>query len=66
MALTGILLCKAFSNLMCPYFQKIWYQLALSRLPSWDETVRQIAQDALTDAQDIFQRAEYFAPHGRA
>lgn len=41
-------------------------QQALSLLPSLDETDRQTAQDALTDAQDIFQRAEYFAQHGRA
>ncbi|PYJ04370.1 MAG: hypothetical protein DME25_10080 [Verrucomicrobia bacterium] len=41
-------------------------QRALSLLPSLDETDRKAAQDSLTDAHDIFQRAEYFAQHGRA
>jgi hypothetical protein len=41
-------------------------QRALSLLPSLEDTGRQTAQDALTDAHDIFQRAEYFAEHGRA
>lgn len=41
-------------------------QRAISLLPSLDDTDRQTAQDALTDAHDIFQRAEYFAKHGRA
>jgi hypothetical protein len=41
-------------------------QKALSLLPSLAETDRQTAQDSLTDAHDIFQRAEYFAQHGRA
>ena len=41
-------------------------QQALSLLPSLDETDRKTAQDSLTDAHDIFQRAEYFAQHGRA
>jgi hypothetical protein len=41
-------------------------QQALSLLPSLDETDRQTAQDTFTDAYDIFQRAEYFAQHGRA
>ena len=41
-------------------------QEALSLLPSLDEADRQAAQDAFADAYDIFQRAEYFAKHGRA
>ena len=41
-------------------------QLALSLLPTLDDTDRQTAQDALTDAHDIFERAEYFAKHGRS
>ncbi|MEO6184580.1 MAG: contact-dependent growth inhibition system immunity protein [Verrucomicrobiota bacterium] len=41
-------------------------QQALSLLPSLDEIDRQTAQDSFTDAFDIFQRAEYFAQHGRA
>ena len=41
-------------------------QQALSLLPSLDEIDRQIAQKSLTNANDIFQRAEYFARHGRA
>ncbi len=41
-------------------------QQALSLLPTLDETDRQTAQESLTDAHDIFQRAEYFAQHGRA
>ena len=41
-------------------------QRALSLLPSLEDTDRQTAQHALTDAHDIFQRAEYFAQHGRA
>jgi hypothetical protein len=41
-------------------------QQAFHLLPSLDETDRQTAQGALTDANDIFQRAEYFAQHGRA
>ena len=41
-------------------------QRALSLLPSLDETDRKTAEDSLTDAYDIFQRAEYFAQHGRA
>jgi len=41
-------------------------QQALSLLPSLDETDRKTAQDSLTDAYDIFQKAEYFAQHGRA
>ena len=40
-------------------------QQALSLLPSLDESDREIAQDTFTDAYDIFQRAEYFAQHGR-
>jgi hypothetical protein len=39
---------------------------ALSLLATLDESDRQTAQEALTDAHDIFQRAEYFARHGRA
>jgi len=41
-------------------------QRALSLLPSLDEADRKTAEDSLTDAYDIFQRAEYFAQHGRA
>src|SRR4051812_23898347 len=41
-------------------------QQALSLLPSLDETDRKTAEVSLTDAYDIFQRAEYFAQHGRA
>jgi hypothetical protein len=41
-------------------------QRAISLLPTLDDIDRQTAQDALTDAHDIFQRAEYFAKHGRA
>ena len=41
-------------------------QQALSLLPSLDEFDRQTAQDSFTSAYDIFQRAEYFAQHGRA
>jgi hypothetical protein len=41
-------------------------QRALSLLPILEDTDRQTAQDALADAHDIFQRAEYFAKHGRA
>lgn len=41
-------------------------QHALSLLPSLDETDRQTARESLTDAHEIFQRAEYFAQHGRA
>jgi hypothetical protein len=39
---------------------------ALSSLPSLDAIERQTATEALTAAHDIFQRAEYFAQHGRA
>jgi hypothetical protein len=39
---------------------------ALSLLPSLDEVDRRTAEDAFTGAYDIFQRAEYFAKHGRA
>ena len=41
-------------------------QHALSLLPSLETTDRQTAQESLTDAHDIFQRAEYFEQHGRA
>jgi hypothetical protein len=41
-------------------------QQALSLLPTLDETDRQTAEKSLNDAHDIFQRAEYFAQHGRA
>ena len=41
-------------------------QEALSLFPTLDETERQTAQESFTDAYDIFQRAEYFAQHGRA
>ncbi|MBA4150054.1 MAG: hypothetical protein H0X66_18235 [Verrucomicrobia bacterium] len=41
-------------------------QQALSLLPSLDECDRPTAQKSFTDAYDIFQRAEYFAKHGRA
>jgi hypothetical protein len=40
-------------------------QQALSLLPTLDESDRQTAQDRFTTAYDIFQRAEYFAQHGR-
>jgi hypothetical protein len=41
-------------------------QRALLLLPSLEEIDRQTAQNAITEAYDIFQRAEYFAQHGRA
>ena len=41
-------------------------QRALSLLPSLDDIDRQKAQNSLTDAYDIFLRAEYFAEHGRS
>jgi hypothetical protein len=39
-------------------------QQAFSLLPGLDNADRQTAQGALTDAYNIFQRAEYFAQHG--
>ena len=39
---------------------------ALSLLSTLDETEREIAEEAVREAHDIFQRAEYFARHGRA
>src|SRR5262245_10400666 len=41
-------------------------QRAFFLLSSLEDTERELAQDALTAAYDIFQRAEYFAKHGRA
>jgi hypothetical protein len=41
-------------------------QRSLSLLPGLDDTDRKTAEDSLTDAYDIFQRADYFAQHGRA
>jgi hypothetical protein len=41
-------------------------QQAFSLLPSLDDTDRQTTHDNLSDAHDVFQRAEYFARHGRA
>ena len=41
-------------------------QRALSLLPTLEDNDRQTAQNALTDAHNIFQRAKYFAQHGRA
>ena len=40
-------------------------QQAISLLPTLGESGRETARDSLTDAHDIFQRAEYFAQHGR-
>lgn len=39
---------------------------ALSSLHCLDEDDRKTAEEALTQALDLFQRAEYFAQHGRA
>ena len=39
---------------------------ALTLIPSLDDDDRQTAQDVLTEARDLFLRAEYFAQHGRA
>jgi hypothetical protein len=41
-------------------------QQALSWFSTLDETDRETARESFTDAYDIFQRAEYFAQHGRA
>ncbi len=41
-------------------------QNAFSILPSLDAIDRDTLRGALTDAYDIFKRAEYFAQHGRA
>jgi len=41
-------------------------ELAFSLLPTLDQLDRETTRDALTDARDIFQKAEYFAQHGRA
>ena len=42
------------------------FQRALASLPSLDDIDRATTAQALTDAYNIFYRAEYFAQHGRA
>ena len=39
---------------------------AFSLLPSLEDADQHYAHDSLTHSYDIFQRAEYFAQHGRA
>ncbi len=39
---------------------------ALSLLPNLEESEQRIAEKELNEAQDIFQRAAYFARHGRS
>jgi hypothetical protein len=39
---------------------------AISLLPSLDEADQATARESFTRAYDIFQRAEYFAQHGRS
>lgn len=41
-------------------------QQALTLLPTLEDTDQQFAREALSQAYNIFQRAEYFAQHGRA
>lgn len=41
-------------------------QQAFSLLPTLDDTDQQFAREPLRQAYNIFQRAEYFAQHGRA
>ena len=41
-------------------------QHALSLVPNLDELDRRTTQNSLIDAHTIFERAEYFAQHGRA
>ena len=38
---------------------------AFSLLPTLEEIERKSAQDAIGKAHDVFQRAEYYAEHGR-